>query len=445
MADSTPDSIPAPIPESRIEKLLQRYKEVLTELENSPSPNEVIVEDILTTRDSVQKALEDKSQDSSEILIRIVKLDERLQRQADNICKAVKMDIWRASFDPPDSAWWWFLDQRANIWSSLLSITCLVLSLSFLGNIAPRFLTGGPELWGSTAVVLQGLFVLITGNSVFSKTAGGKLANIFPREFWAKWRIGLSLLSLAFSGLLYLSLDEIAVYYRNRGLRDFENSRLASAQSNYKRSLALDPNNGKTHFYLGSVYEEFQDFDAARTEYQIAIQSDISEAYNNMARLHIIDGKYNDAAYLLTQLEKWENADEEKPKLTEDEILGYNRRKNMGWAKLQQGLQEDDKIKKSIYLAEAIAKLEQAIDIAKEEELEQDDQTSAHCLLAKALEANGDDSTKVLEEWNYCHENNSLLNPEELIWKIEAQKRQILEIQKGISPDLIPAKPGGEL
>ena len=74
---------------SKIGKLLQHYDEVLTELENSPSPIATIVEDILTTRDAVQKALEDKSQDSKERLIRVVRLDERLKKQAENICEVV--------------------------------------------------------------------------------------------------------------------------------------------------------------------------------------------------------------------------------------------------------------------------------------------------------------------------------------------------------------------
>ena len=457
---------------SRIEEVLERYEVALTALEKATSPNDGMVEtdwerqrrqrkqwkklltkvrkaiglppkretlayhiprsnilDVLRARDAIQELLEDQTQDSREKLINIVKLDQRLKKQAKSIVRAVNLDDWRASFNPPDHAWWWFLEQRFGLWSSLLSILCLVLSLSFIGDIAPRFLTGGPELWGNIAVIVQGIFVLITGSSVFSHTAGRKLANVFPRKFWDKWGTRLALLSLAFSVLLSQSLPQIAVYYRERGLRNYEAGRLASAQSNYKRALALNPNDSRTHFYLGSLYEEFHDFNGAGTEYQIAMGSGFTAAaYNNMARLHILDENYNDAAYLLRRLQS-----KLSMKLTDNRILSYTLRKNMGWVRLEQGLQAQDKTLKNVFLAQAKAELENAIELAGENQLAPNQQASAHCLLAQVLEAKGDNSRQVREEWEYCLDHNSVSTPEEDIWKVEAQKRLYQEEIRALS------------
>ncbi|MGK7914240.1 MAG: tetratricopeptide repeat protein [Prochloraceae cyanobacterium] len=436
------------ITNSRTEEVVERYKVALTALEEATSLNKGIVEtdwerqrrqrqqrkkpltkvrkarglpskrdksayhiphsnilDVLKARDAVQEILEDKTQDSSGKLINIVKLDQRLKKQAKSIVRAVNLDDWRASFNPPDHAWWWFLEQRFGLWSSLLSILCLVLSLSFIGDIAPRFLTGGPELWGNIVVILQGIFVLITGRSVFSHTAGRKLANVFPRKFWDKWGTRLALLSLAFSVLLYQSLPQIAVYYRDLGLSDYEAGRLASAQSNYKRALALNPNDSRAHFYLGSLYEEFQDFNGAGTEYQTAIRSNLAEAFNNMARLYILEENYATAIVLLRRLKAMITPED-------DMMLHYNLHKNLGWVYL-----------KRRSLAEAEAELLTAIeDIAKPAKLSPERQASAHCLLAQVLDEKGDIDQANLE-WQYCLRYASGLLPDEAAWLKIAQER----------------------
>lgn len=460
---------------SRIEEMLQNYQEALTALEEVTSQKNGMLEtdgeqqktqnqswnkllskvrkaiglpfkrnpyayhilrsrviNVLTARDAVQEFLNDTTHDVTGKLIDIDNLDRRLKKQAKSIVRAVHLDDLRASFNPPVHSWWWFLEQRLRfgLWSSLLSITCLVVSLSFIGDIAPRFLTGGPEFLGNMAVIVQGIFVLITGSSVVAKTAGNKLANVFSRRFWDKWGTRLALLSIAFSLLLYQSLPQIAAYYRELGLNNYKAGHLARAQSNYQRALALNPNDGATHFYLGVLYEEIQDFDNARTEYQIAIGSGYAAAYNNMGRLHILDKKYNDAAYLLRRLELNPSI-----KLPDNEILHYTSHKNMGWMRLEQGLQTEDDTLKNVFLAQSKANLESAIDLAKENQLSPNQQASAHCLLAKVLEAKGDDSKQVREEWKYCLQYNPVTTLEEDIWRFEAQKRLYFEA--------IPKLPGG--
>ncbi|MGK7894274.1 MAG: hypothetical protein AB4372_11775 [Xenococcus sp. (in: cyanobacteria)] len=115
--------------------------------------------------------------------------------------------------------------------------------------------------------------------------------------------------------------------------------------------------------------------------------------------------------------------------------MHYNLNKNMGWVRLEQGLQAEDKMLKKVFLAEAKANLETAIDLSRENQLSQKQQASTHCLLALVLEAQGDNSQQVREKWEYCLDYNPVNTPEENVWKVEAQKRLCLEE--------IPILPGG--
>ncbi len=430
---------------SRIEEALERYEFALTALEQATSSKNGIVKkdgerkrkqskkllpkvrkpielrfttsknayhilhlkilDVLIARDAVQEVLEDKAQDSSEKLINIIKLDQRLKKQAKSIVKAVNLDDWRASVNPPSYAWWWFIEERFGLWAILLSILCLFLSLSFIGDIAPRFLTGGPEFWGNIVVILQGIFVMVAGGSVFSNSAGRKLAHVFPRKFWHKWGTWLSLLSLAFSVLLYQSLPQIAIYYRDLGLTNYKAGRLVNAQFNYERALALNPNDGVTHFYLGVLYENLQDLNGARIEYQTAMRSNFAAAFNNMARLYILDEDYARATVLLRRL---------KTLITPEDnmTLRYNLHRNLGWIYLKQK-----------NLPQAEAELLTAIeDLAKPARLIPERQASAYCLLAQVLDAKGD-TDQASQKWEYCLRYTRGLLPEEAAWLKIGQER----------------------
>ena len=150
---------------SRIEEVVERYKEALTALKKATSPKDGMlgthketkkeknrqwkklvtqvrkaiglpakrgtdayhilrssIISVLTARDAVQEVLEDKTQDSSGKLLYIVRLDRCLKKQAKSIVRAVNLDDLRASFNPPAQAWWWFFDQNFGLWSSLLSV-----------------------------------------------------------------------------------------------------------------------------------------------------------------------------------------------------------------------------------------------------------------------------------------------------------------------------------
>ncbi len=300
----------------------------------------------------------------------------------------------------------------------------LVATLSLLIDIVGIFslLSGGPNLFDCWPVIIQSFLSFASlgtltepGQTVMKNTLKNRIIPSYLRE---KDMFGAASLLLLIFVCLRLFLPRIAPVFSNAGFHDYEVGRLASAQSHYKKALALNPNDGRTHFYLGSLYEEFHDFNRARTEYQIALENGYYAAYNNLARLHILDKKYNEAAYLLRRLESNPSI-----KLSDNDIVNYNLNKNLGWTRLEQGLQAQNKTLKNVFLAEAEAKLNEAIDLAKKTQLSKTQQASAHCLLAHVLEEKEHDSKQVQEEWRYCLSNNPVKTPEEDVWKFEAKKR----------------------
>ena len=354
---------------SRIEEVLERYKVALNALEkaledslikdsefNKISIDKLSVKqilDVIVARDALQKQLEN-TDTPAESLVKVSELDRKLREHfkafSQKICQEERRKILTQLEDlqdicePQKKAWWWFPKIHIRWWERFdlawdtLAVLWLVATFSLLTDISSRFLSGGADLFGFSAVIFQSILALASGGTL-TKTGQTVVEDNLkrlkiPRHLWEEAKfVAASLLLLFFVGLR-LSLPRIALVYSNAGFRDYEAGRLSSAQSNYKRALALNPNDGRTHFYLGSLYEEFQDFNRARTEYQIAIGSGYAAAYNNMAHLHILDENYNNAAYLLRRLELNPSI-----KLTDKKILHYTLHKNLGWVRLEQGLQ----------------------------------------------------------------------------------------------------------
>lgn len=161
--------------------------------------------------------------------------------------------------------------------------------------------------------------------------------------------------------------------YNDRGVENYLNYQLPEAVSDLSKSLQLDPNFAETHYNLGLIYEDLQDFDRAGSEYRLAMLGGLAAAYNNLARLHILNEDYAAAVDLLFK----------GLKLAEYEAENYALRKNLGWARLGQGR-----------YAEAKAELMIAIDLDGKK-------ASAYGLLAQALEELGE-KTEALLAWENC-------------------------------------------
>jgi len=200
------------------------------------------------------------------------------------------------------------------------------------------------------------------------------------------------LLSFSIYGCLF-GMSWLANWY---GVINQLAGKLPQAQLGYKIALKLSPLPAATHYNQGSAYEDQQNYERAHAEYQMAIEGGLIPAYNNQARLYILEKKYEAAVALLRvglPLSRHKNVRTQ-----------YSFLKNLGWARLEQGQSEEAKID-----------LENAIKLERE-------QAPAHCLLAQLLELQRQQKN-ALGEWENCLRFNYDRLPEENKWMHIAQDR----------------------
>jgi Flp pilus assembly protein TadD len=205
------------------------------------------------------------------------------------------------------------------------------------------------------------------------------------------------LLSLGVIGCLF-GLSWLANWY---GVKNHVAGQLPKAQFGYSLALKLNPWSAAGHYNQGVTYEDQHNYERAHAEYQLAIEGGLIEAYNNQARLYILQENYDAAVSLLRiGLE-----------VAKDDRIRADMYKNRGWARLEQGRYAEAKLD----LTEAIRR--------------KSDHASAHCLLAQVLERDRNQKG-ALSEWEKClgfaYQPNT---PEED--KLVHLARQRLEAERG--------------
>lgn len=220
----------------------------------------------------------------------------------------------------------------------------------------------------------------------------------------------------------------LAVYYYSRGLENHLARQWEEAEANYKQALKLNPNYAEVHNALGFLCQNRQDVECARREYEKAIALDtnlaiahlnlgilcedrqdwecagtayrqaarngLPAAYNNLARLRILQQDFDAAAELLSQ----------GLQLAKEPGTQYATLKNLGWAKLGQKRYK-----------EAEETLRKAIEI-------KGDRAPAYCLLAQVKESENQ-RQNALPEWENCLRYASRYNPDEAAWIDMARER----------------------
>ena len=233
-------------------------------------------------------------------------------------------------------------------------------------------------------------------NNKLSKLLKLSIPKLISISSLAKTAIALGvLLPLGFFSGRYF-LPGITLDFYHRGFESSQAGDLDRAESYYRLALFLDPNFAEIYFSLGKVHEKRDNLELAEAEYQkaIALKPDFDKAYNNLGRLYIHKKQYAAATPLLKQgLE-----------LTKDKEVEFALLKNFGWALKEQEKYEEAKI----YLQKSLA-----LDKKR---------APAYCLLAQILESQGN-KVEVGEKWKNCLRYASEDNPDEKIWKNQAQKR----------------------
>lgn len=322
--------------------------------------------------------------------------------------------------------WMW------NGFSIIFSIT----SLALFTNIVPRFFVGGGDLFGTIIIAIPSTLSLlgIQGSltTVWQKKIEEVLEIIGIAKHWQQEvRCCIAFGILAMSLFSYAMLPSLSKDYNQAGLNaldggqaqdnkdQFKAKNTIIPEKNFQRAIALYPSNANAYYNLGRLYESIQSLDKARSNYQLAAQYGVTQAYNNLGRLEILDKKYANAVLILSEGIKASKVDEYA-----DIPVKYSLYKNLGWARLKQERYQ-----------EAQKAFEEAFKIKLE-------RAAAHCLMAQMLEVQNQ-KKKARDKWNTClkyteqelnsYADNSTQNRfplDEDQWKYQAQKCLKLDFLK---------------
>ncbi|MGF1515037.1 MAG: tetratricopeptide repeat protein [Elainellaceae cyanobacterium] len=403
-------------------QLLALYEQAIAAIEAAPRPAQAQLLEALVVRDRLQEILATSAVVSGQDLVQLDSADKRLKGSAAKL-KALDPH-WRSDFPPGEDAWWWPAPPKPPakpnwLWNSL-SIIFLAASASLVLNAASRFVAQGVATTGTFPIVVQALLTLVAGKGAL--TASGRegweqflVGRKVDKAQWPKWN------SLAAAGLFLLvagihaSMPWIATWYNRWGWQNFETRRLGSALRNFQTALALQPDYPEAHFNLGLTYEDLQQEEKAIAQYQFVVEADREEvpqevwlsAYNNLARLYILEDNAAEAAPLLVEANAGVDAElaQSDPAIAE---VSYNLLKNLGWARLQQG-----------NYPEAAQELERAI--AFDRAILEGDRAAAYCLLAVVYQAW--QPARADAPWQWCIRNADRSIPEEDAWIGQYQRR----------------------
>lgn len=374
---------------------------------------------ILVERDRIQSILDTLNinpdvEFSASNLDLLYQQDEILKKYQIQISQCSSYPVWKETLSYSNRAWWWKLEADRNKWfsrtngaSKVLSLVFLTISLGLMGDITPRFLLGNPDAFSATAASIQSVLTLLTAGITLTAQGKTELKNWLkaiklPEKYWHELgAITSCLLMLGFFGI-QKSLPALSEHYVEIAQASRKKGDWGTAEEHLKRSLYLNTDNADAQFSLGNLYEDLQQLDQARVQYQLSFQGGNLVAGNNLARLYIRKKEPSSAMSLLLKVKSSDSLD---PKL-EQAV-----RKNIGWAKLMQ---------KSYPKAKAA--LQDAIEMEPKLNLQPYEIAPSHCLMAQVLDSIGD-KKEALKEWSICNESASPTIPEQDEWLVLAQKR----------------------
>jgi len=199
---------------------------------------------------------------------------------------------------------------------------------------------------------------------------------------------------------IWSNRHEIAITLNDRGLKTYDAENRIGAQFLYKAqlfyqfALLLNPQEPSARFNLGELYEALGQIKQARAAYEIAVEMEVPEAHNNLARLDILEQNYDQALILLQ--DGLNLLDSSRNNYSSENFINrrYALLKNLGWA--QVGLNQQDEAEKT---------LRAAIDLKP-------NQAAPHCLLAPLLMRNVKISDALIER-DLCFQYADLQNPDD--------------------------------
>lgn len=397
-----------------------KYQQILTQIEETCTPEAEQIFQILLARDAVEDLLQSEKQAPASLLLKIAELDKRLQQKQAIIVAVQDYPHWRNIFGPPNSAWWWHFPLASSFWWEKLNwlwngltLVFFALSISLIVDGIPRFLSGGLDMATVLAVIIPSLLALLTSGSLtpIGREARNYLFQKLDQSRWPLLNVVLGFsLALTLIIIHQFFFDDLANHFHQQGKQFYLTGKWEQAWSNYQKAIAFNPSYAEAHYDLGVLYEDWQKFDMAKSEYQLAVRQDTSanllirlQAYNNWGRILILEEEYTKA---IAPLKQGKNAlDEEELKTNQDlQKVQYALLKNLGWTQLE--------LKN---YTEAKSLLQEAIAFNSTK-------APAYCLLAQVFEAETQED-EALNNWTNCLTYADSGSPDEYLWLSIAREK----------------------
>ncbi|NEQ55293.1 MAG: hypothetical protein F6K11_35110 [Leptolyngbya sp. SIO3F4] len=274
--------------------------EALASLKSKLSANDLgqMVLNLLMARDQVEyiryKQSDLRSPQQTLTYLRLIELDQRLQKQSEAIALCADLGIYRQSIKPDRSSWWWFFDAPKQekkkhkynqfdwVWNGL-TVVCLVTATSFAAITAKAFSAQGFDITGLLRSFSQGAgLTLIAGGTFTSK--GRKVLQqalnsvSIPSHFHAEVTCLVSATLLLISWTMHENLDEFGERYYNDG-KSFGNT--AKAINAYQKALSFNPEHEFAYAGLGRASEKMGKIDDAISYYEQGLTiSNVSYAFS---------------------------------------------------------------------------------------------------------------------------------------------------------------------
>jgi tetratricopeptide (TPR) repeat protein len=390
----------------------------------------------------------------------------RLRHSLKRCCRLLKA-LWNRLIAPFRVTFVWICDRFDPLWK-VVTVCLIIASLSLAASIAPRFFEGGPSAEGALAIIAPSVISLIVGKEMLEQLTNGqgRVEKILERvQFiprWLRQEVALILSVLMFLGLCLVEEKRptFASCYYDRGFqavnqvygivqepakepdKQFDcksvlwlsqsqeneeqpSTMLSSAEADFERAIALNPNYAEAHFQLGWLYELRQDIELARTKYKLAIQNGSLLARVRLARLYLQDEKQASkkqsaeiAAAILMQgwddVELLANEDQES---LEKKRNRQSWRATLAWAHLNRSRYED-----------AQDFIDKVIEAYKELPLPPEKNSGfIWCIKAEWMQQINKvrkppmwTQEEILSEWNKCNDKANPRDSDEDFWLTKA-------------------------
>lgn len=407
----------------------------------------------LTQRDAIQSILSDAAFVPAVQLTWLDNLDEKLKAHKTLIVKTIDQGKWRSLLHIPDSAWWWHFEppalfpwlEKPHPWLErfdwlwkLLSLFALTLAFTVVLDTLNRVAGEGLNTTGMFPVVVQVILTILGGTAALTEQGQKALESVMnrlriPKHYWQEFSLVASVVVLVIVVLIHeFHLPNVARNRYAQGIEAHAAGQFDSARQLFQQAIALQPDFVEAHYNLGVLYEDLQETNAAVSEYQLVVQSDVQElplltqlrAHNNLGRLYLIQEDYRAAWVPLERALDLIRAEE----LDNPEVLyeNYNLLKNLGWVRVEEGhfVDADQYLQEALDLADQVEQAIAANPSVAEKLGLTGRPAAAACLYAQTLEGM-EALDEAISYWTECLSYGRRSNVDEARWMAIARERLI--------------------